>query len=60
LQPRIYKSRFPLTPANRRAALATGAAFCRSTHHCADEPSPPARIEHIPSRSITLIGNRAA
>jgi hypothetical protein len=21
--------------------------------HCADEPSPPARIEHIPSRSIT-------
>ena len=31
----------------RRAALAIGTAFCRSSHHCADEPSRPARIEHI-------------
>jgi hypothetical protein len=30
-----------LTPANRRAA------------HCADQPSPPARLEHVPSPSIT-------
>ena len=43
-------------PANRRAELVSCTAICRSTHHCADEPSPPARIEHIPSRSITLIG----
>jgi hypothetical protein len=45
-----------LAPANLRAALATGTTFDRSTHHCADKPSPPARIvEHIPSRSVTLI-----
>jgi hypothetical protein len=30
-----------LTPANRRAA------------HCADQPSPPARLEQVPSPSIT-------
>jgi hypothetical protein len=43
-------------PANRRAALATGTAFCRSTHHCADETVTACAIKHIPSRSITLIG----
>ena len=45
-------ARSALAPANRRTALATGDAIFRSTHHCADEPSPPARIEHIPSRPM--------
>jgi hypothetical protein len=53
----VAVDRSGLAPANRRAALATGTAFVRSTHHCADKPSPPPRIvEHIPSRSVTLIG----
>jgi hypothetical protein len=52
----VAVARSALAPANRRAALATG-AYVRSVHHSADKPSPPARIvEHIPSRSITLIG----
>lgn len=48
--------RSAIAPANRRAALVIGTAFDRSTLHCADEPSPPARIEHIRSRSISVIG----
>jgi hypothetical protein len=40
----VAVDRSGLAPANRRAALATGTAFVRSTHHCADKPSPPARI----------------
>jgi hypothetical protein len=35
----VSVDRSALAPANRRAALTTGTAFCRSTHHCADEPS---------------------
>ena len=39
----VAVDRSALAPANRRGALATGTAFFRSVHHCADKP-PRARI----------------
>jgi hypothetical protein len=52
----VAVDRTGIAPTNGGPPWGPVTAFFRSTHHCADEPSPPARIEHIPSRSITLIG----